>query len=34
MHRAQMRQALRAALDARPDLRRVTIVDVDPASVL
>jgi primosomal protein N' (replication factor Y) len=33
-HRAQMRQALRAALDARPELRRVTIVDVDPASVL
>ena len=32
--RAQMRQALQAALEARPDIRRVTIVDVDPASVL
>jgi hypothetical protein len=29
-----MREALLAALAARPDLRRRTIVDVDPISVL
>jgi len=29
-----MRKALIAALDARPDLRRRTIIDVDPMSVL
>ena len=33
-HRASMRQALVAALAARPDVRRRTIVDVDPMSVL
>ena len=33
-HRASMRQALTAALAARPDIRRRTIVDVDPMSVL
>jgi primosomal protein N' (replication factor Y) (superfamily II helicase) len=33
-HRTQMRRALQAALDARPDIRRRTIVDVDPMSVL
>ncbi|MBA2259111.1 MAG: primosomal protein N' [Acidobacteria bacterium] len=33
-HRASMRKALIAALDARPDLRRRTIIDVDPMSVL
>jgi primosomal protein N' (replication factor Y) len=33
-HRAQMRRALLAALDTRPDLKRRTIVDVDPMSVL
>ncbi len=34
IHRARMRQALLAALAARPDLRRRTIVDIDPVSVL
>jgi hypothetical protein len=29
-----MRQALLAALASRPDVRRRTIVDVDPMSVL
>jgi hypothetical protein len=29
-----MRQALLAALSARPDIRRRTIVDIDPMSVL
>jgi primosomal protein N' len=33
-HRAAMRQALLAALATRPDIRRRTIVDVDPMSVL
>ncbi len=33
-HRAAMRQALAAALDARPEIKRRTIVDVDPMSVL
>jgi len=33
-HRAAMRQALLSALAARPDIRRRTIVDVDPMSVL
>jgi primosomal protein N' (replication factor Y) len=33
-HRAAMRQALVAALASRPDIRRRTIVDVDPLSVL
>ena len=32
--RAAMRAALQRALAARPDLRRRTIVDVDPLSVL
>ena len=32
--RQAMRRALTAALDARPDLKRQTIVDVDPVSVL
>jgi primosomal protein N' (replication factor Y) len=33
-HRTTMRQALVSALDARPDIKRRTIVDVDPMSVL
>ena len=33
-HRATMRKALVAALEARPEIRRRTIVDVDPMSVL
>ncbi len=33
-NRKQMREALQAALAARPDLARRTIVDVDPAIVL
>ncbi|CAN5866480.1 primosomal protein N' [soil metagenome] len=33
-HRAAMRKALVAALEARPEIRRRTIVDVDPMSVL
>jgi primosomal protein N' (replication factor Y) len=33
-HRRPMREALQAALAGRPDLRRRTIVDVDPMSVL
>jgi primosomal protein N' (replication factor Y) len=33
-HRAAMRKALLAALEARPDIRRRTTVDVDPMSVL
>jgi primosomal protein N' (replication factor Y) len=33
-HRATMRLALVAALEARPEIRRRTIVDVDPMSVL
>ena len=32
--RSAMREALQRALLARPDLRRRTIVDVDPLSVL
>ena len=34
LHRASMRKALLAALEARPELRRRTTVDVDPMSVL
>ena len=33
-HRAAMRQALITILEARPEIRRRTIVDVDPMSVL
>jgi primosomal protein N' (replication factor Y) (superfamily II helicase) len=33
-HRSAMRRALQAALDARPEIRRRTIVDIDPMSVL
>ena len=33
-HRASMRKSLLAALDSHPDIRRRTIVDVDPVSVL
>jgi primosomal protein N' len=33
-HRAAMRQALLSALASRPEIRRRTIVDVDPLSVL
>jgi primosomal protein N' (replication factor Y) len=33
-HRTVMRQALVSALDSRPDIKRRTIVDVDPMSVL
>ncbi len=33
-NRKQMREALQAAIAARPDLARRTIVDVDPVSVL
>jgi primosomal protein N' (replication factor Y) len=33
-HRTAMRQALAAALDERPEIKRRTIVDVDPMSVL
>jgi primosomal protein N' (replication factor Y) len=33
-HRAAMRKALVAVLESRPELRRRTIVDVDPISVL
>jgi primosomal protein N' (replication factor Y) (superfamily II helicase) len=33
-HRAAMRKALRAVLQARPEIRRRTTVDVDPMSVL
>jgi primosomal protein N' (replication factor Y) (superfamily II helicase) len=33
-HRTAMRQALLAALSTRPDIKRRTIVDVDPMSVL
>jgi len=33
-HRTAMRQAVLAALDARPDIKRRTIVDVDPMNVL
>jgi len=33
-HRTAMRKALVAALDERPELKRRTIVDVDPLSVL
>jgi primosomal protein N' (replication factor Y) len=33
-HRTAMRQALLAALATRPDIRRRTLVDVDPMSVL
>jgi len=33
-HRAAMRKALLTALDARPEIKRRTIVDVDPMSVL
>lgn len=33
-HRGSMRKALLAALEARPEIRRRTIVDVDPMSVL
>jgi hypothetical protein len=32
--RAAMRDAIRRALDALPDLRRRVVVDVDPMSVL
>ena len=33
-HRKLMREAITAALDARPELKRRTIVDVDPLSVI
>ena len=33
-HRAAMRKALVTALESRPEIRRRTIVDVDPMSVL
>ena len=33
-HRASMRKALLTALDARPEIKRRTTVDVDPMSVL
>jgi primosomal protein N' (replication factor Y) len=33
-HRGPMRQALLAALAARPDIKRRTVVDIDPMSVL
>jgi primosomal protein N' (replication factor Y) len=33
-HRGAMRKALLAALEARPEIRRRTIVDIDPISVL
>jgi primosomal protein N' (replication factor Y) len=33
-HRKDMRSALRIALDERPELKRRTIVDVDPVSVI
>jgi len=33
-HRTAMRKALVAVLEERPDLKRRTIVDVDPMSVL
>jgi primosomal protein N' (replication factor Y) len=33
-NRKQMRDALRAAIAAKPDLQRRVIVDVDPLSVL
>jgi primosomal protein N' (replication factor Y) len=33
-HRASMRKALVAVLEARPEIRRRTIVDVDPMSVM
>ncbi len=33
-HRAAMREALRDVLDQRPELRRRTIVDIDPINVL
>jgi primosomal protein N' (replication factor Y) len=33
-HRTAMRKALLAVLEARPEIRRRTIVDVDPVSVL
>ena len=33
-HRTMMRKAVTAVVDARPDLKRRTIVDVDPMSVL
>ena len=32
--RAAMREAIRRALEAQPDLRRRVIIDVDPMSVL
>jgi primosomal protein N' (replication factor Y) len=34
MHRTAMRKALLAVLDARPELKRRTVVDVDPMTVL
>jgi primosomal protein N' (replication factor Y) len=33
-HRTRMREAIQQALEDRPDLRRSTIVDVDPVSVI
>jgi primosomal protein N' (replication factor Y) len=33
-HRVAMRRALVSVLESRPDLKRRTIVDVDPLSVL
>jgi primosomal protein N' (replication factor Y) len=33
-HRSSMRKALLTALDARPEIKRRTVVDVDPMSVL
>ena len=34
LHRSTMRKAVLAALEARPEIKRRTIVDVDPVSVL
>ena len=33
-HRTMMRKAVTSVLDSRPDLKRRTIVDIDPMSVL
>jgi len=33
-HRKLMREAIVAALEARPELKRRTVVDVDPMSVI
>jgi primosomal protein N' (replication factor Y) len=34
MHRTMMRKAVTAVMEAKPDLKRRTIIDVDPMSVL